>query len=141
MKVDVGEGLTVDVAINQRGNPPGKLADATLYFTAGPLAGLCILGFGVWERREKPSEINVTMPARQFMSKGEKRSFNLVRITDPNAPDPDATQDVKHAYYAPLDRLRHRISRAYSDVVSMPAAEADDGDAVPDNAADSDIPF
>lgn len=133
MKVDVGEGLAVEITLNRTGNPPGKLADATLYFTAGPLAGLCILGFGVWERREKPNEINVTMPSRQFMSKGEKRNYNLVRIDH----DHDPTVEEAKAYYAPLDRLRHRISRAYSDVVSQPQEETEPG-----SEADEDgIPF
>lgn len=134
MKVDVGDGLSVDITLNRTGNPPGKLADATLYFTAGPLAGLCILGFGVWERREKPNEINVTMPSRQFLSKGEKRSFNLVRIDH----DHDATVEDASTYYAPLDALRKRIVRGYSEVVSAPSDESDI--AASDPAAD-DIPF
>jgi len=134
MKVDVGEGMAVDIVLNRTGNPPGKLADATLYFTAGPLAGLCVLGFGVWERREKPNEINVTMPARQFMSKGERRSFNLVRIDHDHDPQ---KEDAK-AYYAPLDKLRHRISRAYADVVSLPAENGVHAEEIPD---DDGIPF
>lgn len=120
MKVDVGDGLAVEIGLNRTGQPPGKLADATLYFTAGPLAGLCILGFGVWERREKPSEINVTMPARQFMSKGEKRSFNLIRIDH----DHDTQKEDTKVYYAPLDRLRQKIVRAYMNAASAPVEEA-----------------
>jgi hypothetical protein len=116
MKVDVGDGLSIDITLNRTGNPPGKLADATLYFTQGPLAGLCVLGFGIWERREKPNEINVTMPSRQFMAKGERRSFNLVRIDHDHDP---AAEDTK-VYYAPLDALRRRFVRAYTDVVSAP---------------------
>ena len=136
MKVDVGDGLAVDITLNRTGNPPGKLADATLYFTTGPLSGLCILGFGVWERREKPNEINVTMPSRQFMSKGERRSFNLVRIDH----DHDANVEEASTYYAPLDRLRKRIARAYSDVVSAPVES--DGDSAPTDDVDEDgIPF
>lgn len=131
MKVDVGDGLAVEVTLNRTGNPPGKLADATLYFTDGPLAGLCILGFGVWERREKPSEINVTMPSRQFMSKGEKRSFNLVRIDHDHDPQTEET----HAYYAPLDRLRQKFVRAYMNAVSAPAEAS-----APEPEEDS-IPF
>lgn len=119
MKVDVGDGLAVEITLNRVGNPPGKLAEATLYFTDGPLSGLCILGFGVWERREKPSEINITMPSRQFLSKGEKRSFNLVRIDHDHDP---ATEDTK-VYYAPLDRLRQKFLRAYAVAVSAPTGD------------------
>jgi len=35
--------------------PAGKLADAELHFTDGPLAGLKLVGFGVWERRGVPA--------------------------------------------------------------------------------------
>ncbi len=43
---------------------PGFLADAELHFGnhAGPLAGLKLVGFGVWEA--KKGGIYVTLPAR-----------------------------------------------------------------------------
>ena len=133
MRTDVGDGLAVEITLSRNGNPPGKLADATLYFTDGPLAGLCILGFGVWERREKPNEINITMPARQFVSKGEKRSFNLVRIDHDHNPQ----QEDAKTYYVPLDRLRQRFVRAYMEAVSRPV---EDGQADAELQAE-DIPF
>ena len=43
--------MTVKILANDRGNPAGKLADAELHFTDGPLAGLKLIGFGIWERR------------------------------------------------------------------------------------------
>ena len=43
--------MTVKIITNERGNPPGKLADAELHFSDGPLAGLKLIGFAVWERR------------------------------------------------------------------------------------------
>jgi len=65
-------------------NPPGKLADAELYFNDGPLAGLKLIGFGIWERRSNGR--NVTFPARQYSVNGERRSFALLRpIVDTNA--------------------------------------------------------
>ena len=70
--------LTVKVTPNDRGNPPGKLADAELHFTAGPLAGLKLIGFGIWERRGAGGR-NVTFPARQYAINGERRSFALLR--------------------------------------------------------------
>jgi len=63
-------------------NPPGKLADAELHFTDGPLAGLKLIGFSVWERKTGTGR-NVTFPARSYAVNGERRSFALLRpITD-----------------------------------------------------------
>ena len=70
--------LTVKVIPNDRNNPPGKLADAELHFTAGPLDGLKLIGFGIWERRTSGGR-NVTFPARQYSVNGERRSFALLR--------------------------------------------------------------
>lgn len=79
--------FTVIIITNERGNPPGKLADAELHFTEGPLAGLKLIGFGVWERRGG-GRMNVTFPARQYSVNGERRSFALLRPhTDPHAQD------------------------------------------------------
>jgi len=77
--------MTVKIIPNDKGNPPGKLADAELVFTDGPLAGLKLIGFAVWERRTGPGR-NVTFPARQYSVNGERRSFALLRpITDNEA--------------------------------------------------------
>jgi hypothetical protein len=43
--------LTVRITPNDKGNPPGKLADAKLHFIGGALDGLKLIGFCVWERR------------------------------------------------------------------------------------------
>ena len=70
--------MTVKIIANDRGNPPGKLADAELHFTRGPLEGLKLIGFAVWERRTGAGR-NVTFPARQYSVNGERRSFALLR--------------------------------------------------------------
>jgi hypothetical protein len=70
--------LTVKITPNDKGNPPGKLADVELHFTEGPLAGLKLIGFGIWERRGGNGR-NVTFPARQYSINGERRSFALLR--------------------------------------------------------------
>ena len=70
--------MTVKITPNDRGNPAGKLADAELHFTEGPLAGLKLIGFGIWERRSGTGR-NVTFPARQYSVNGERRSFALLR--------------------------------------------------------------
>src|SRR3954467_6649427 len=71
---------TVKITANDKGNPPGKLADAELHFTDGPLAGMKLIGFSVWERRGTgtPNK-NVPSPARQYSVNGERRSFALLR--------------------------------------------------------------
>jgi hypothetical protein len=70
--------VTIKFAANDKGNPPGKLADAELHFTEGPLEGLKLIGFTVWERRTGGGR-NVTFPARSYSVNGERRSFALLR--------------------------------------------------------------
>ena len=72
--------LTVKIIVNDKGNPAGKLADAELHFGEGPLAGLKLIGFSIWERRSGAGR-NVTFPARQYSVNGERRSFALLRPT------------------------------------------------------------
>jgi hypothetical protein len=76
---------------NDKGVPAGKLADAELHFADGPLEGLKLIGFAVWERRGGGSDghgRNVTFPARSYSSGGERRSYALLRaITDSSAQE------------------------------------------------------
>jgi hypothetical protein len=79
--------LIVRITPNDKGNPPGKLADAELHFTGGDLDGLKLIGFSIWERRGGGGR-NVTFPARQYAVNGERRSFALLRpITDASAQE------------------------------------------------------
>lgn len=104
--------LTVKIIANDKGNPPGKLADAELHFTLpadirdtsevdadAVLAGLKLIGFAIWERRGGSGR-NVTFPARVY-------SVALLR------PITDATAQ---------NRVRDLILQAY--------AEHEAGDAV-----------
>lgn len=76
------------VAANEQASPAGKLADAELHFVEGPLGGLRLLGFAIWERRSASSRRNVTFPARAYSVNGERRSFALLRpIVDSDAQD------------------------------------------------------
>jgi hypothetical protein len=45
--------MSVRILPNTTSNPPGKLADAEVVFEAdaGPLNGLKLIGFSIWERR------------------------------------------------------------------------------------------
>ena len=79
--------MTIKIIRNDKGNPPGKLADAELHFESGPLEGLKLIGFSVWERRTGNGR-NVTFPARQYSVNGERRSFALLRpLTDASSQD------------------------------------------------------
>ena len=78
------QNVTVKITPNDKGTPPGKLAEAEIHFTEGALAGLKLVGFAIWERRN--GDRTVTFPARQYAVNGERRSFALLRpIVDVNA--------------------------------------------------------
>ena len=83
--------MTVQFFPNDKGNPPGKLADAELHFIGGPLGGLKLIGFAVWAR--KAGGRNVTFPARQYSVNGERRSFALLRPIE-DAATQDALRDT-----------------------------------------------
>ena len=79
--------LVVKITPNEKGNPPGKLAEAELHFTSGELDGLKLVGFAIWERRGGTGR-NVTFPARSYAVNGERRSFALLRpISDTSAQE------------------------------------------------------
>ena len=91
--------LVVKITPNDKGHPPGKLADAELHFSDGELGGLKLLGFAIWERRGGGGR-NVTFPARQYAVNGERRSYALLRpITDADAQT----------------RIRDLVLEAYAD--------------------------
>jgi hypothetical protein len=91
--------MTIKIISNDKGNPPGKLAEAELHFTDGPLEGLKLIGFSVWERKTGAGR-NVTFPARQYSVNGERRSFALLR------PAVDSTGQ---------NRIRDLILEAYDE--------------------------
>ena len=91
--------MVIKIVPNDKGNPPGKLADAELHFTSGVLEGLKLIGFAVWERKSGNGR-NVTFPARQYSVNGERRSFALLR------PVAETTAQ---------DRIRDMILQAYAE--------------------------
>ena len=97
--------MTIKFLPNDKGSPAGKLADAELHFSGGPLDGLKLMGFAIWER--KGGGQNVTFPARQYSLNGERRTFTLLR----------SIQDQKAQ-----DHLRDLILDAYKEHVSELAA-------------------
>lgn len=96
------------ILITQGTTPPGKLADADLHFTEGPLAGMKLIGFAIWERRTGGR--NVTFPARQYAVNGERRSFALIR---PIGDDAFAS-----------DRVRQLVLDAYAEYEQRAALSA-----------------
>ena len=100
--------VTVKITANDKGNPAGKLADAELHFADGPLDGLKLIGFAIWERRGGGGR-NVTFPARQYSVNGERRSFALLR------PVVDTTAQ---------NAVRDRILEAYAEYEQAATADA-----------------
>ena len=99
--------MTVKFFPNDKGNPPGKLADAELHFSDGPLDGLKLIGFAIWQRNNGGR--TVTFPARQYSVNGERRSFALLR------PIVDATSQ---------DQVRDLILEAFKEHEAELAATA-----------------
>jgi hypothetical protein len=93
------DSMTVVINPNDDANPVEKLADAELHFTGGPLEGLKLIGFGIWERRSASGR-HVTFPARQYSVNGDRRTFTLLR------PIADA---------AAHERLRDLVLEAYRE--------------------------
>ena len=93
------ELMSVRILPNTSSTPAGKLADAEVIFEAGsgPLQGLRLIGFSVWERRDGGR--NVTFPARQYSVNGERRSFALLRPANGETSTQDAIrQCILDAY-------------------------------------------
>ena len=91
--------VSVSIIPNQQGSPAGKLADAEVMFGAesGPLSGMKLVSFAVWERRAGGR--NVTFPARQYSVNGERRSFALLRPANGDASAQEAIrQSILDAY-------------------------------------------
>ena len=96
--------IEVKILRNEQGKPAGKLADAEIHFIGGELAGLKLVGFAIWERRNGTGR-RVTFPGRPFIFHGDKRNFELLRaVGDPHV----------------LDHVRGLVLRAYEQ--QMPDA-------------------
>ena len=94
--------VSVRIMPNTEGKPPGKLADAEVVFEAeaGPLSGMKLIGFSIWERRSGGGR-NVTFPARQYAVNGERRSFALLRPANGELSAQEAVRDlILEAYSA-----------------------------------------
>ena len=81
---------------------PGKLAEAELHFSEGPLEGLKLIGFTVWERRTGNGR-NVTFPSRSYSVNGERRSFSLLRPANGDATAQDRIRELVLQAYAEFE--------------------------------------
>lgn len=106
-----GETVSVRIIPNEKASPAGKLADAEVIFgvESGPMNGLKLLGFAIWERRSGTGR-NVTFPSRTYSVNGERRSFSLLR------PQGDASSQ---------DAIRQCVLDAYSRFESQNAESTD----------------
>jgi hypothetical protein len=89
--------MTIKFTPNDKGNPPGKLADAELHFDDGPLVGLKLIGFAIWERRGGSGR-NVTFPARSYTFNGERRTFALLRPLVDTTGQHHLREAILHAF-------------------------------------------
>src|SRR3954451_17941046 len=101
--------MTIKILAKDKGNPPGKLADAGLHFTEGPLDELKLIGFAVWERRTGSGR-NVTLPARQYSVNGERRSFALLRPVADTAAQERIRELVLQAYAEYEEQVRDEVA-------------------------------
>ncbi len=96
--------MLVKISRNDKGSPPGKLADAELHFAEGALDGLKLIGFSIWERRNGGGR-NVTFPARQYSVNGERRSFALLRPLAEGGAQDKLRDVILHAYEEHEERV------------------------------------
>ena len=99
--------MTIVFTSNDSRSPLGKLADAELHFGEDPLAGLKLVGFAVWERRDGGRYVSI--PTKKYSLNGERRSFALLRPTGDTASQ---------------NRLREAILEAYREREAALAASA-----------------
>ncbi len=101
--------IEVKILRNEHRKPADKLADAEIHFIGGELAGLKLVGFAVWGRRDGPGR-NVTFPARQFIVHGDKTQL---RVAPRRSDDPTAQNHV-----------RDLLLRAYDEQSGVPVRAA-----------------
>ena len=101
--------IEIKILRNEQGKPVGKLADAEIHFLGGELAGLRLVGFAIWERRDGNGR-SVTFPARQFIVGGDRHNFELLRaISNPKVLG-HVRDLVLRAYEQQAENAAHAVS-------------------------------
>lgn len=98
--------MLVKIVSTDKNQIAGKLADAELHFSDGPLAGLKLIGFTVWERRTGGGR-NVTFPARSYSVNGERRSFALLRPVNGDLAGNDRVRELILEAYSAFEEAGH----------------------------------
>ena len=98
--------ITVTIVPLTGPTPVGKLADAEVHFHEGPLDGMKLTGFAVWETAPGTTRAkrNVTLPSRQYTKDGERRAYALLRPRRPGAEQP--VRDLILAAYAAWEAVQ-----------------------------------
>lgn len=74
------------VVFTQRENGPERLlSEAEVMFLEGPLAGMKLVGFSLWQGAD--GDVYVTFPSRTFGAGSERRYFDYLRSTSGEATD------------------------------------------------------
>jgi hypothetical protein len=91
---------------------------AELDFGDGPLAGLKLIDFSIWERGSDAGR-NGTLPARQYAVNGERRSFAVLRPIADVTPQDACAEAILEVYaeaetaIANSDRPARRTERSF----------------------------
>lgn len=123
--------ITVKILPNDKGSPNGKLADVEVHFTGGPLQGVRLLGFAIWERRSGTGR-NVTMPARTYSVNGERRSFSLLRPISGESADMRPITDVILQAYAEHEAQDAQAAAGFTPHQPEQPSKAEQGPQVPE---------
>jgi len=97
----------VKVQFTHRDNGPERLAcEAEILFDeAGPLAGLKLVGFSLWNSPE--GEIYVTFPSRSFGAGSDRKYFDYLRSVEGTTAAPKALKAwILDAYRAQAEDLK-----------------------------------
>jgi hypothetical protein len=79
--------------VNRDHGPERLVCDAEIVFEAedGPLAGMKLVGFGLWTAAD--GEVAITFPSRAFGTAGERKFFDYLRSVENNLADSRRVKD------------------------------------------------
>jgi len=95
--------MIIKILPNDRGDPPNKLADVELLFEEGALSGLRLVGFAIWQSRTGNGR-SVTLPAKAFIVRGERRAYALLRPLN----DASSTDSLRRTILESYEEFEHR---------------------------------
>jgi hypothetical protein len=66
--------------VSRDGGPEKLMCEAEVLFEDGPLSGMKLVGFSLWQGQD--GEVFVTFPSRAFGAGSERRYFDYLRSAD-----------------------------------------------------------